>query len=307
MKIAFVFSGQGAQYTGMAKELCENFASCASIMNIADETLGRNISKLCFDEDLEKLSLTHNTQPCVLAADIVAAQALIDNGITPEAVAGFSLGEYAALHMAGVLDTKAVFPLIQLRADAMQEAVPVGMGAMAAIMSNGETVEKLCGEVIDGYAVPANYNSPKQTVVSGDTKGIENIVKLANEQGIRAVQLSVSAPFHCNLLKPAADKLKEKLDDIELGECKLPVYMNYTANSIKNNADVKELLYLQAFNAVRWEQTIKNMCEDGIDTFIECGPGQTLSGFIKRINKEVRCLHVEDMQTLQETIKALQQ
>lgn len=308
MKIAFVFSGQGAQYPGMFKDLYEESTEARGIMDEADKALKRKISKLCFEGTQQELNLTHNTQPCVLAADLAAGLTLIGNGIQPDAVAGFSLGEYAALTIAGVLEEKDVFPLIQARADFMQEAVPVNAGAMAAVMGKtGAQVEDLCSEIKDDYVIAANYNSPVQTVVSGTAQGVQKLLHLAQEKEIRAIPLAVSAPFHCRLMKPAAKQLKSYLAQITVKSPKVPVYMNYTAKPLVSQTEVKELLCNQACNPVLWEQTIKNMTADGIDTFIECGPGKTLCGLIKKTVKDVNVYRVENVKTLKETLQKLQE
>ena len=305
VKAAFIFSGQGAQYPGMMKDITERYTAAKEVFDIADKTLGRNISDLCFEGTQEDLNLTHNTQPCVLAADLATYKALEASGIMPEAVAGFSLGEYAALAVAGAIDMKDVFPLVQKRADLMQDAVPIGRGAMAAVMKlTAEEVRALCEEA-GGYVVPANYNCPGQIVVSGEADAVDRLCGLAKQKKIRAAKLPVSAPFHCDMMRPAAEKLKGPLRQTLLLPPGIPVYMNVDARREINPDTIREKLIAQAQSPVRWEETLRNMVDDGVDTFVEAGPGKTLSGFVKKTFKEgVRVFHVTDTDTLDELIAA---
>lgn len=306
MKIAFLFSGQGAQYPGMMKDIAEASREAAEVFRIADQALDRSISELCFNGPQEDLNLTHNTQPCVLAADLAAWKAIDAAGIKPDAVAGFSLGEYAALVAAGVISIEDVFPLIQKRADFMQEAVPVGKGAMAAVMKlSAEEVEALCKET-DGYVIPANYNCPGQIVVSGEAEAVDRLCETAKERKIRAMKLAVSAPFHCELMAPAAENLREPLNQTAFSTPSVPVYMNVDAQSETDADRIREKLVAQAKSPVRWEETLRNIAEAGIDTFIELGPGKTLSGFVKKtFGDEVRFFNVTDIETLNKTIEAV--
>lgn len=307
MKTAFLFSGQGAQYPGMFRDLYENSSDVREVFSLADESLGRSISKLCFEGTQEELNLTENTQPCVLAADMVAGRILKSHGIIPDAVAGFSLGEYAALECAGVLRQEDVFPLIQLRAEAMQRAVPIGEGAMAALVGiSPEKAAVLCKEVTEEYVIPANYNSLVQTVISGTAAGVQAVIELADSKGIRALPLSVSAPFHCKLMAPAAEELGIRLRTVSMSDAKLPVYMNYTGKVLNKDQNVKDLLEKQACSPVQWVKTLQNMYEAGIDTFIECGPGRTLSGLVKKTLTGVNVLRVENLKTLENTLNTLE-
>lgn len=306
MKIGFLFSGQGAQYPGMMKELWDMEPMAREIFEIADRVLGRGISELCFEGSQEDLNLTRNTQPCLLAADLAAAMALKAHGVKAGALAGFSLGEYAALAYAGVISTEEAFRIIQLRADAMQEAVPLGEGAMAAFFCpDSEKVEKICGDVTEGYVAAANYNSPMQTVVSGTATGVDAACKAAKEEGILCVKLPVSAPFHCALMQPAAMKLKEAFADTSFSAPAIPVYMNVDGKEVKRGGKIPELLVRQAMSPVRWVDTIRNMNADGVDTFIECGAGKTLSSLVKQTVKGVHILRVENRKTLANTLEAL--
>lgn len=308
MKTAFIFSGQGSQYSGMMKDIAERYTAAKEVFDIADKTLGRSISNLCFEGTQDDLNLTHNTQPCVLAADLAAYKALEASGIIPEAVAGFSLGEYAALVAAGVIDINDVFPLIQKRADLMQDAVPVGRGAMAAVMKlTAEEVQALCEEV-EGYVAPANYNCPGQIVVSGEADAVDRLCALAKGKKIRVMKLPVSAPFHCDLMRPAAENLKAPLQKTLFSSPGIPVYMNVDARQEASPNRIREKLIAQAQSPVRWEETLRNMVDDGVDAFVEAGPGKTLSGFVKKTFQEgVQVFNVTDADTLDAVIGALKE
>lgn len=306
MKIALLFSGQGAQYPGMMKDLYDTESSAKKIFDKADESLGRKISELCFEGTQEELNFTHNTQPCMLASDLAAAMALKEHGVVADVVAGFSLGEYAALAYANAVDQNDVFRLIQIRADAMQEAVAPGEGAMAAFVgATAEQVEDICSLVTKEYVVAANYNSPVQTVVSGSAAGVDEACALAEEKGLRCVKLAVSAPFHCALMEPAAMRLKEEFKGVSFGHPEMPIYMNVDGNSYEDETLFAELLVKQAMSPVRWVQTLENMKNAGVDTFIECGPGKTLSGLVKKTLKGVKVYRVENVKTLSDTLEAL--
>lgn len=307
MKIGILFSGQGAQYPGMMKDLYDTESAANEMFNKADATLGREISKICFEGTQEDLNLTHNTQPCMLAGDLAAAMILKNHGINADAVAGFSLGEYAALAYSGAISIEDAFRIIQIRADAMQEAVAPGDGAMAAFVgATAEQVEDICTRVTKGYAVAANYNSPVQTVISGTAVGVDEACELADAAGLRCVKLAVSAPFHCVLMEPAAMRLEEEFKKMFFQNPTIPVYMNVDGNPITDGAVVAELLVKQAMSPVRWVQTLENMRADGIDTFIECGAGKTLSGLVKKTLKDVKILRIENLKTLQNTLEELQ-
>ena len=307
-KTAFLFSGQGAQMPGMMKGLYEQYPESKEVFRLADEVLNRSIAKLTFEGTQEELNLTHNTQPCVLAADLAAWKALLSYGIMPEAVAGFSLGEYAALVVAGSIGMEDAFRLIQKRADYMQEAVPVGKGAMAVIAAKSVwEVQELCDQA-EGYVIPANLNCPGQTVVSGETDAVNEVVGLAKAGRIKAMLLPVSAPFHCDLLKSAAERLATALTDIVIKDPDLPVYMNVDGKAETDGATVVRKLVIQATSPVYWEETLRNMYEDGVRTFIELGPGKTLSGFVKKTFKgysNVEICRVSDVGTLLDTVEKM--
>ena len=306
MKIGILFSGQGSQYPGMMKDLYDSERVAKELFNIADVSLKREISKICFEGTQEDLNLTHNTQPCMLAGDLAAAMVLKAHGIEASAVAGFSLGEYAALAYARAISVNQVFRIIQIRADAMQDAVAPGEGGMAAFVgATAEQVEKICAMVTKGYVVAANYNSPVQRVVSGSAAGVDEACEMADSIGLRCVRLAVSAPFHCDLMEPAAKRLKEEFKKVEFKNPSIPVYMNVDGKPISDSSMIPDLLVKQAMSPVRWVQTLENMQADGIDTFIECGAGKTLSGLVKKTLKDVKILRVENMKTLTDTIEEL--
>lgn len=306
MKIAFLFSGQGAQYPGMMKDLYDNEPAAREVFDKADDSLGREISKVCFEGTQDELNLTHNTQPCMLAGDLAAAMALRAHGIEAAAVAGFSLGEYAALAYADAISVRDIFRIIQIRADAMQDAVAPGEGAMAAFIgATAGQVEGVCEKVTQGYVVAANYNSPVQTVVSGSAAGVEEACEIAEAAGLRCVKLAVSAPFHCAMMEPAAKRLEAEFKSISFHDPTIPVYMNVDGKPVRDGSAIAELLVKQAMSPVRWVRTLENMYSDGIDTFIECGAGKTLSGLVKKTLKGVTVLRVENRKTLRNTLEEL--
>lgn len=309
-KTAILFSGQGAQFSGMMKDIAEESYAAKNVFHTADNVLNRSISELCFFGTQEELNLTHNTQPCVLAADLAAYAAIIEKEIRPDAVAGFSLGEYAALTAAGVIEIEDAFSIVQKRADFMQEAVPVGKGAMAAIlMTTEDTVLELC-EAVSGYVIPANYNCPGQIVVSGETEAVDQVLVRAKERKIRGIKLSVSAPFHCKMMHPAAEKLEDVLNNVFFSNPTIPMYMNVDGKVELNPEKIKRKLIDQAESPVLWERILRNMYNDGIKTFVEAGPGKVLSGFIKKTFSGDECVnvfHVTDMTTLRSMISELKE
>ncbi len=304
--LAFLFSGQGVQCPGMGKELYDNSQSAREIFAIADKVLGRSISELCFYGSQDELNLTHNTQPCMLAADLAAYAAIVEQGVEPNAVAGFSLGEYAALVAAKVLSVEDAFRLVQLRAEAMQGAVPVGKGAMAAIMGvNSQEVEKMCSEV-DGYIIIANYNSPVQCVVSGETGAVGNVLKLAKAREIRAAKLPISIPAHCQLMEPARIALAQAFDKICFNNAQVPIYMNVDGRAHRQSADIKQCVLQQTVGSVLWVQTIQNIYAEYRNIFIELGIDDVLINFVRKITPDAVVAQVEDLTTLTETMGLLQ-
>ncbi|RCX20023.1 [acyl-carrier-protein] S-malonyltransferase [Anaerobacterium chartisolvens] len=307
-KTAFIFPGQGAQYVGMGKQIAQEYACADDIFDQASEALGFDVRKMIFDSDDETLKITENTQPAILTVSIACMQPLLEKGIKPDVVAGLSLGEYSAHVAAGTMDFKTAVSLVKKRGKYMQEAVPAGVGAMAAVLGlDSETVKECCKMASSaGVAEPANFNCPGQVVVAGEVKAIEKVVELCKEKGAkRSMLLPVSAPFHCSLLKPAGEKLSAELDGIQLAPMKLPVVTNVTAEYITDYAQVKELLIKQVSTSVLWEECVRTMLADGVDTFVEIGPGKVLSGFIKKISKDVRVLNVEDIESLEKALSEL--
>lgn len=307
-KLAFIFPGQGAQYVGMGKSIAQEYTAADDIFQQATQALGLDVKQMIWESDDETLKITKNTQPAILTASIACMQPLLEKGIKPDVVAGLSLGEYAAHVAAGTLHFKEAVALVKKRGKFMQEAVPVGVGAMAAVLGleNNDVVECCKAAAEGGIVEPANFNCPGQIVVAGEVKAVEKVVELAKEKGAkRSMLLPVSAPFHCSLLKPAGEKLEAELQNITLQEMKLPVVTNVTAEYITEPGKVKDLLVRQVSSSVLWEECVRNMINDGVDTFIEIGPGKVLCGFVKKINKEVRTFNVDDLESLNKTLSEL--
>lgn len=308
-KIAFLYPGQGSQTVGMMKELYDNYASVREIFKTADEALGFSISQMCFEGPEDQLRLTFNTQPAILTASVAAATVLQEHGIMAQVGAGHSLGEYSALVLAGSLSFADAVRVVRKRGQFMQEAVPVGEGSMAAVlgMKNSEDIVAICQQVETecGKAVQAvNFNCPGQVVIAGAAEAVDIAVEKLKEAGAkRAVLLPVSAPFHSSLMQPAAVRLAAEFDKIIFNNAKIPVVSNVTALVSTESEHIKELLIKQAASPVQWEKTIENMIADGVDCFVEVGPGKVLSGFNKKINKEITSLNVEDMVSLEKTLE----
>jgi len=307
-KIAFIFPGQGAQYIWMGREISELYPSAADVFERANEALGFDIRELVFNGDEETLTITENTQPAILTASIACLMPLLEAGIRPDYTAGLSLGEYGAHVLSGTFSFEDAVRVVRKRGKFMQDAVPVGLGAMAAIIGlDRETVIDIC-EMAQGTGVigPANFNCPGQIVVAGETAAVEEAMRIATEKGAkRAVLLNVSAPFHCVMLEPAGEKLRKVLEDVEIHPMTIPVVANVTGKVIPSEDQVKELLVQQVSKSVFWEDSIRAMMEAGVDTFVEVGPGKVLSGFVKKIDKGLRALNVEDRESLEKTLEAL--
>lgn len=308
-KIAFVFPGQGAQYVGMGKEIAQEYKSANDIFDTATNVLGFDIKKMIFEGDDETLKITENTQPTIVTTSVACMQPLLEKGIKPDYVAGLSLGEYSAHVAAGTMSFADAVALVKKRGKYMQEAVPVGVGAMSAIINlSNEDVIECCKEASDlGVVEPANFNCPGQLAIAGEVTAVEKANELAKAKGAkRAMMLPVSAPFHCSLLKPAGEKLAEELEKVNLNDIQIPVVTNVTAQSITDKNAVKDLLIKQVSTSVLWENCIRTMLANGVDTFVEIGPGKVLSGFIKKIDKEPKTLNVENLESLNNTLVELQ-
>ncbi|HUK52250.1 MAG TPA: ACP S-malonyltransferase [Candidatus Binatia bacterium] len=305
---AFLFPGQASQYPGMGRELYEKFASSRAVFDAADRALDFSISRLCFEGTEDDLKLTENTQPAMVTVSIAAFRALEEAGISPAMVAGHSLGEYSALVAAGSLDFVDAVRLVRQRGRFMQEAVPAGVGAMAAILGLSRAqVEEACRRAAEGEVVtPANLNSPEQTVISGHAGAVKRAVEFASQSGAkRAVILPVSAPFHCELMQSAAQRLEDELRKTAFGPLKIPVVTNVGAEAIRAGDDAREALIRQVSLPVRWEDSMRAMIDQGVDMFVEVGPGKVLSGLLRQIDRSVLCVNVEDEKSLQAAAEKL--
>jgi [acyl-carrier-protein] S-malonyltransferase len=308
-KIAYLFPGQGSQYIGMGKELYNNFTECKEVFDETDENLNLKLSDMIFEGSKEELDRTEYTQPAIVTMSIAAYKALSIYNIKPYVTAGLSLGEYSSLTVSGVLSQSQVIPLVQKRGQFMQNAVPEGKGKMCAILGLSEDkIREVCERAKKyGIVQASNFNCPGQIVIGGETKAVEEAANIAKELGaLRCIFLAVSAPFHTRMLAPAANNLKTELDKLSLGDILLPVISNVTADYITSVDEVKGLLYEQVMSSVLWEQTIRRMVEDGVRHFVELGPGKTLSGFVKKIDRSLNTYHVEDIASLQITASALE-
>lgn len=310
-KLAFVFPGQGAQKVGMGKDFYDKYDVAKKLFKEADEALGYSIMNMCFEGPEEDLRLTANTQPAILTMSVIANEILKENGIQPDVAGGHSLGEYSALVAAGVLDFQDAVVLVHKRGAFMQEAVPVGQGGMAAIIGlDDQVIIDACAKATDeaGEVQAVNFNCPGQTVIAGTTKGVEKAVELLQAAGAKkAVILPVSAPFHSTLMKPAAEKLAAELDKVQIHDAAFPVVANVNGKLQTSAEEIKQNLVAQAASPVKWIDCVKTMQEFGADTFVEAGPGKTLCGFNRRIDRQIKSLNVEDVESLQKTIDALKE
>lgn len=301
-KIAFIFPGQGSQSVGMGQDLYENYDSAKYVFDTADKVLGRSISKICFEGPENDLKQTINTQPAILATSIAALEALksiLD--VTPYYAAGHSLGEYAAYYTAGAISLEDAFKLIQKRADLMSETKG---GSMAAVLNSDENTIKECIAQANGYVAIANYNSPKQIVITGDENAVKQTCDLLIEKGVkRVVPLAVSGAFHSDYMKNAGEKFSEFVKNIEVKSTVTPVITNVDAEF--TTSDFKEKMSRQIYSSVLWTQTIEKMIENGVDTFVELGNGTVLAGLNRKINPEITTLNVYDKTSLENTVKVL--
>ena len=303
-KIAFIFPGQGAQTCGMGQDFYEQTETGKRIFDKATELMGFSMPQLCFEEN-DRLDITEYTQAAMVTASIAMMRVLEENGIKPDVAAGLSLGEYCALAAAGVMSDEDAIRTVRQRGILMQEAVPVGEGAMAAILAlDASAIEEVTG-AMEGVWI-ANYNCPGQIVISGEKAAVEDACEKLKAAGAkRAVMLNVSGPFHSGMLADAGERLGEVLSQVELHEPQIPYVANVTAQYVKSAAEVKELLTRQVSSSVRWQQSVEAMIADGVDTFIEIGPGKTLAGFMRKISRDVKTLNVENLEDIGKVAEAL--
>lgn len=294
-KRAFMFPGQGAQYIGMAKEFYEQMPECKTVFDEASKASGLDIAALCFEEN-EKINITEYTQICMLTAEAAILTALESKGYRADVTAGLSLGEYGALITAKVLSAADAFALVRKRGIYMQEAVPTG-GAMAAVLGlDANVIEEKCQET-SGIVSIANYNCPGQIVITGEESAVAAAGEACKEAGAkRVVPLKVSGPFHSQMLEGAGEKLGKELEQVTVNTPQIPYLSNVTADYVKDSSEVKPLLEQQVCSSVRWQQSVERMIADGVDEFVEIGPGKTLSGFMKKINKEVTVYNIDKME-----------
>ncbi|WP_316348552.1 ACP S-malonyltransferase [Desulfuromonas acetoxidans] len=302
MMLAFIFPGQGAQHAGMGKELSENFSVAREVFEEANDALGFDLAKMCYEGPEEDLKLTANTQPAILTMSVAALRVLQqESDLQADFVAGHSLGEYSALVASGGMTFADAVCTVRQRGTFMQQAVPVGEGSMAAVLGvDGETLEKICAEAAgDQIVSPANFNSPGQIVIAGHTAAVERAIELAKENGAKkAMPLPVSAPFHCALMKPAGEQLAGVLDAVTLSALAIPVVTNVEASANSDMARVKSLLVSQVSAPVRWDESVRYMVEQGVERFIEIGPGKVLCGLIKRIERRMPVANIENLASL---------
>ena len=303
-KIAFMFPGQGAQYVGMGKDFYDTIPLCREVFEKASKASGLDVEKLCFEEN-EQINITEYTQIAMLAAEVAMLKALEAKGIKPDVTGGLSLGEYGALVASGVMSEEDVFKIVRKRGIYMQEAVPTG-GAMVAVLGlDTKVIEEVC-DSIDGMVTIANYNCPGQIVITGEEKAAkEAMEKLTAAGAKRCVPLKVSGPFHSPLLTGAGEKLAKELEEVTIQDIAIPYIANVTADYVTSKDDVKPLLQKQVSSSVKWQQTIELMIKDGVTTFIEIGPGKTLTGFMRKINRDVQVLNVEKVEDLEKVAEAL--
>lgn len=308
-KAAYIFPGQGSQAVGMGKDLFDNFTAAREVFEAADDALGFSLSEMCFVGDEADLQLTANTQPAILTVAVAAFHAAMAEGLpAPDVVAGHSLGEYSALVAAGVLDFAEAVQTVRKRGTYMQEAVPVGVGAMAAILGlDVATIEAGCAEAAQGQICsPANINSPSQVVIAGSTDAVDRACEILKEKGAkRAIKLNVSAPFHCGLMMPAQERLAADLAKLEYGAFEFPIFHNVDADVNSDATLVAAKLTQQVSSPVRWLQTIENMRSNGVEKFIEIGPGKVLTGLVRQIDKEAVYANIENTDSLRNTLETL--
>lgn len=309
MKTAYIFPGQGSQAVGMGKDLFDSSAAAREAFRVADEALGFKLSEMCFAGNEADLQLTANTQPAILTASVAAYRAAREAGMPePDVVAGHSLGEYSALVAAGVLDLADAVRTVRQRGTYMQEAVPVGVGAMAAILGlDSAIVEEGCKEAAQGQVCSsANINSPSQVVIAGNAEAVDRACEILKEKGAkRAIKLNVSAPFHCALMMPAQERLASDLAGLDYGEFEFPIVHNVDAALSSDNTAVADKLTRQVSSPVRWLETIESMKAAGVTRFIEIGPGKVLTGLVRQIDRDAVYSNIEDTDSLRNTLEIL--
>ena len=308
MKIAFVFPGQGAQYAGMGRDVAEKFTNAREVFDEADAALDFPISRMCFEGPEESLKLTENTQPAILATSYALFRILEQRGVRPDFVAGHSLGEYSALVAAGALKLGEAATLVRRRGRYMQEAVPVGVGAMAAVLGlDLAAVQSVCERAAHGQVVsPANLNSPGQIAIAGNREAVERAVVIAKEAGAkRAILLEVSAPFHCALMMPAEERLSHDLDRCSISDLRYPLVTNVDAKIIRTGSEARSALKRQVSRPVRWQEIVQRLLDEGVRTFVEVGPGRVLLGLIRSIDKSATMLNAEDEKSVENAVSAL--
>jgi [acyl-carrier-protein] S-malonyltransferase len=308
-KLAYIFPGQGSQAPGMGQDLAANFPVARRVFEEADEALGFSISEICFNGSAEELQLTENTQPAVLCVSVAAWRVMLEEGLPgPDFVAGHSLGEYSALVAAGALSLADAVRTVRARGRYMQEATPVGAGAMAAIMgAELQDIMDACGAAKEGEVCqPANLNAPGQVVIAGHDGAVERAIVLLKERGAkRAIKLKVSAPFHCALMMPAQERLAADLSEIEFADLRVPLVTNADAALITEGREALDALIRQVSSPVRWQESMEVLLAKGVETLVEVGPGKVLSGLMRQIRREALCLRVEDAGSLNATRAAL--
>jgi [acyl-carrier-protein] S-malonyltransferase len=309
-KIAFIFPGQGSQAVGMGKDLFDNFSAAREVFEEADDALGFSLSEMCFAGDEADLQMTANTQPAILTTSVAAFRAMESEGFQkPDFVAGHSLGEYSALVAAGAMSFSDAVRTVRKRGTYMQEAVPLGVGAMAAILGLPiETIEVACAEAAQGeICSPANINSPAQIVIAGNADAVDRAIEILKERGAkRAIKLNVSAPFHCDLMLPAQERLAKDLQEINFSDLRFPIIENVSGEANTKGERVRTALTEQVSKPVRWAQSVENLINEEVETFIEVGAGKVLSGLVRQINRDVRSLNVENAESLKTSFASLQ-
>lgn len=312
MSLAYIFPGQGSQAPGMGRELAEKYAAAREVFEEADEAVGFALSRLCFEGPAEELQLTENTQPAILATSVAALRAAEGEGLPrPDFVAGHSLGEYSALVAAGALSLRDAVSVVRKRGRYMQEAVPVGAGAMAAVLgADIETVEAACREAAREGEIcsAANINSPGQIVIAGSAAAVERALPILKESGAkRAIPLKVSAPFHCALMLPAQERLSADLDRVEFKDLSVPLVTNVDAAVIRTGAEARASLVRQVSSPVRWRESVELLAREGVHTFVEIGPGKVLSGLVRQTTSDARALNVEDAASLEAALTGVRE